>query len=125
MGADDRPMSGRRRPMRRLGDVLPEVAGALGIEEELRRARQMAAWQRLVGELVPVAAGSVLLAIQPPALVVSAPSALAGQELRLRSSELLRAFAGVPEGVRLAELRVVVRPAGGGSGAAGARPGRV
>lgn len=118
-------MSERRRPMRRLGDVLPEVADALGIDGELRRARQMAAWQRLVGEHVPIAGGSVLLDIQPPALVVSAPTALAGQELRLRSSELLRAFAGAPEGVRLAELRVVVRPPGGGSGRAGPRPGRV
>ena len=62
--------------MRRLGDVLPEVASTLGIEDELRRSRQMAAWQRLVAELVPAAAGgSSLLAVQPPALVVSATSA--------------------------------------------------
>jgi hypothetical protein len=97
--------------MRRLGDVLPEVAGALGIDAELRRARQMAAWQRLVGELVPAAADSALLAVQPPALIVSAASSIAAQELRLRALDLLRAFAGAPEGVRLSELRVVVRPA--------------
>jgi hypothetical protein len=111
--------------MRRLGDVLPEVAGVLGIDGELRRARQMAAWQRLVGELVPVAAGSALLSIQPPALVVSAPSALAAQELRLRSSELLHAFATAPEGVRLTELRVSIRPPGSpGSHGGAAGPGR-
>ena len=96
-----------------------------------RRARQMAAWQRLVGELVPVAAGSQLLAVQPPALVVSAAGPLAAQELRLRSSELLRAFAGVPDGERLSELRVAIRPPGpagspgGASGADGPRRGRV
>lgn len=110
-------MTQRRRPMRRLGDVLPEVAGALGINDELRRARQMAAWQRLVAELVPFAAGSVLLTVTPPALIVSAASPRAAQELQLRSSDLLRAFAGSPEGARLSELRVVIRPAGerGGS----------
>jgi len=96
--------------MRRLGDVLPEVAGSLGIAGELRRARQMAAWQRLVGELVPAAAESGLLDIQPPALVVSAASPIAAQELRLRSSELLGAFAAAPDGARLVELRVVIRP---------------
>ncbi len=99
--------------MRRLGEVLPEVASALGIEEELRRSRRIAAWQRLVAELVPAAAGeSTLLAVQPPALVVSASSPIVAQELRLRSAELLRAFAGMPEGVKLLELRVSVRRPG-------------
>lgn len=96
--------------MRRLGDVLPDVASSLGIEEELRRSRQMAAWERLVAELVPGAAGaSSLLAVQPPALVVSAATPIVAQELRLRSSELLGAFAGTPEGRRLLELRISVR----------------
>ncbi|HSH22017.1 MAG TPA: DciA family protein [Candidatus Caenarcaniphilales bacterium] len=100
--------------MRRLGDVLPDVASQLGIEGELTRSRQMIAWQRLVAELVPSAAGaSALLAVQPPALVVSATSPIVAQELRLRAGELLSAFGGTPEGVRLFELRVVVRPAGG------------
>jgi hypothetical protein len=104
-------MTIRRRPMRRLGDVLPEVAGTLGIDDELRKARQIAAWQRLVAEMVPVAAGdSVLLDVQPPVLLVSAASPVVGQELRLRSGELLRAFAELPDGQRLLELRVVVRP---------------
>jgi hypothetical protein len=119
----------RRRPMRRLGDLLPEVAGSLGIDAELRRARQMAAWQRLAGELVPIASGSQLLAIQPPALVVSAASPIAAQELRLRSTDLLRAFATSPDGLRLTELRVVIRrpgdDAGDNHGPAGPRRGRV
>jgi hypothetical protein len=97
--------------MRRLGDLLPEVAGTLGIGGELRKARQMAAWQRLVAELVPAAAGdSELLDVQPPVLLVSAASAAVAQELRMRSSELLRAFAELPDGQRLIEMRVVVRP---------------
>ena len=103
-------MSGRR-PMRRLADVLPEVAASLGIEGELRRSRQIAAWRRLVTELLPAAAGeSELLAVQPPALVVSAASPIVAQELRLRSTSLLDAFASTPDGVRLVELRIVGRP---------------
>lgn len=110
-------MSGPRRPMRRLADVLPEVAASLGIEDELRRARQLAAWQRLVAELVPGGrAESALLAVQPPALVVSAASAAQAQELRLRQRELLDAFARSPDGERLLELRVVVRGGGARSG---------
>jgi hypothetical protein len=35
---------------------------------------------------------------------------MVGQELRLRQRELLDAFAEAPDGVRLLELRVVVRP---------------
>ncbi|HWH23546.1 MAG TPA: DUF721 domain-containing protein [Candidatus Limnocylindria bacterium] len=109
--------SRRRRPSR-LADVLPGVASALGIDEQLRFARQVAAWQRLVGELVPIAAGSTLLAVQPPALVVSAASGSVAQELRLRQAALLATFEQSPEGERLLELRVVIRangPSGGRS----------
>jgi hypothetical protein len=99
--------------MKRIGDMLPEVAAGLGIDAELRLARQMAAWERLVGERVPAATGqSRLLSIQPPALVVSAADPRVGLELRLRQAELLTAFAQAPEGIRLLELRVVVRPPG-------------
>jgi hypothetical protein len=101
---------GRRRPSR-LGDVLPSVAASLGLDGQLRRGRQAAAWQRLVAELVPAArAGSTLLDVQPPALVVSAADGLVAQELRLRSAALLAAFAAMPEGQKLLELRVVIRP---------------
>jgi Dna[CI] antecedent, DciA len=96
--------------MRRVGDVLPGVASELGIDRELKLARQMAAWQRIVAERVPAAGGSsALLSVQPPALVVSAGSPIVAQELRLRQSELLDAFGQAPEGVRLLELRVVIR----------------
>lgn len=80
----------------------------------------MSIWVRLVEELVPAAAGtSQVLEIRPPTLVVSAEDQAAGQELRLRSADLLAAFGSAPGGVRLRELRVVVRP----SGRTGGRPG--
>ena len=105
-------MTARRYPTR-VCDVLPGVASTLGIDGELRRARQMAAWQRLVEERVPAASGaSSLLDVQPPVLVVSATSPIVAQELRMRQLDLLAAFAQVPDGVRLIELRVVIRPMG-------------
>jgi hypothetical protein len=106
--------------MRRLSDVLPEVAHSLGIEGELRLSRQIAAWRHLVAELVPAAAGeSELLSVQAPALVVSAASPIVAQELRLRSGVLLEAFAATPDGVRMVELRIVGRAGGGTAGPAG------
>jgi hypothetical protein len=99
--------------MKRVGDMLPSVAQELGIQDELRRARQLSAWERVVAEHVPAASGaSHLLSLQPPALVVSAASPTVAQELRLRQGQLLAAFAQAPEGVHLLELRVVVRPPG-------------
>jgi predicted nucleic acid-binding Zn ribbon protein len=96
--------------MRRLSDVLPSVASQLGLEQELELGRAYASWERLVGELVPAAAGATqLLEIRPPALIVSASDGFVAQELRLNSDELLRAFAGAPGGTRLLELRPVVR----------------
>ena len=104
-------MSPPRRPMRRVGDLLPGLASELGLHEQLIRAQAMAAWERLVAELVPPAAGATrLLEIRPPELLVSADDPMTGQELRLQSDVLLRAFATAPGGVRLRELRVVIRP---------------
>lgn len=106
-------MTRPRGTPRRLSDLLPEVAAALGLEGELRQARAIATWERLVAERAPGAAGrSTLLDIQPPTLIVAADSPIVGQELRLRSAELLAAFAAAPGGRRLVELRVVVRPVG-------------
>lgn len=103
-------MTGRRRPMRRLGDLLPAMASELGLEEELRLSRAMSSWTRIVQEHVPPAAGlTQLLAVEPPALIVTASAPIVAQELRLRSGQLLGAFASAPGGSRLMELRVVVR----------------
>ena len=50
-----------RRPVRRVGDLLPEAARALGLEEQLRWARATTAWDRLVQARVPAAAGGARL----------------------------------------------------------------
>ena len=52
------PSVDRRQPPQRVGDVLPDVAATLGIEGELRFARQVSAWQRIIAERVPAATGS-------------------------------------------------------------------
>jgi hypothetical protein len=100
-----------RRPMRRLSDLLPDLASQLGIDRQLQAATRARTWELLVAELVPHAAGSChLLETRPPLLIVSAPDAATAQELRLHASTLLDAFTGVAPGERLDELRVVVRP---------------
>lgn len=108
----------RKRPIRRIGEILPGIASQLGLEEELRAARAISSWGRLVEELVPAASGaSRLLEVRPPELIVSADDAPTGQELRLHSAELLEAFASAPGGQRLRDLRVVVQgPRKGASG---------
>ena len=109
---DPRETNRRRRPSR-VGDMLPSIAAEIGIEDELRLARQMAAWERLVEELLPAARGaSQLLSVQPPTLVASASDNVVAQELRLRQAQLLDAFARIPDGVHLIDLRVVVRAPG-------------
>jgi hypothetical protein len=105
----------RRRPFRRVGDLLPAVASQLGLEEELQTARASATWQRLIEEQVPGAAGATaVMAIRPPQLIVSAADAGVASELRLHAETLLDAFAAAPGGSRLDELRTVIggRPAG-------------
>ena len=102
-------MNRRKRPLYRLGDLLPGIASQLGLDEELRAARAMTSWSRIVEELVPGAAGaSRLLEIRPPGLYVSATDTTTGQELRLHTLELLDAFASAPGGQRLLELHVLV-----------------
>jgi hypothetical protein len=99
----------------RVGDLLPGLASQLGLTEELRAARAISSWRRVVEELVPAAAGaSSLVEIRPPALVVSATDAATAQELRLQTIALLDAFARAPGGQRLLELTVVVRAPGAG-----------
>ena len=108
-------MSSRKRPVHRLADLLPGLASRLGLDEELDAARAVASWTRIVEEQVPAAAGaSRLLEVRAPALIVSALDPATAQELRLRSPELLDAFASAPGGRRLLELQVVVRPASAG-----------
>jgi Dna[CI] antecedent DciA-like protein len=106
-------MSTRRRPMVRLGELIPDAARALGLEDELRLSRAIATFEALVAERVPAAAGSCrVVRLEGFALVIEADAPIVAQELRLRSPELLTAFASAPGGVGVRELRLHVRPGG-------------
>jgi predicted nucleic acid-binding Zn ribbon protein len=103
-------MTSRRRPMERIGDLLPAAARELGLEAELRLARATSTWTALVAERVPAATGSCrLVAIEADTLLVEADLPIVAQELRLRSGELLAAFRTAPGGFPATGLRVAVR----------------
>jgi hypothetical protein len=108
----------RRRRFHRVGELLTGLASELGIQDELRSARAISSWRRVVEEQVPAAAGATrLVEIRPPALLVSADDGATAQELRLHTRQLLDAFATAPGGQRLRELQVIVRtPPPGASG---------
>jgi predicted nucleic acid-binding Zn ribbon protein len=106
----DDPRRPTRRPVSRIGELLPEAARELGITEQLRWALAGAAWEEVVGERVPGAAGgSRPVRVEGHGtLVVEAASAVIGQELRIRAEELLEAFGERQGGIRAERLRVVV-----------------
>src|SRR3989442_13659416 len=80
--ADRRLMSGRRRPMTRIGDLLPDAARGLGLEDELRLSRAMATFEQLVAERVPAAAGACRVSrIEGFAIVIEADAPIVAQEL--------------------------------------------
>jgi hypothetical protein len=106
-------MTSRRRPMTRIGDLLPDAARGLGLEDELRLSRAMATFEALVAERVPPAAGACrVIRLDGFALIVEADAPIVAQELRLRATELLTAFAASPAGIGARELRVHVRSGG-------------
>ena len=97
----------RRRPMRRIGDLIPDAARALGLEDELRLARAISTWDALVAERVPPAVGACrLVALEHDAIVVEADEPIVAAELRMRALELLGAFGTAPCGARVHELRL-------------------
>jgi len=105
---------GRRRPMTRIGDLIPTAAAELGLAEELRRAQAAATFDAIVAELAPAAHGSCrAIRISGTSLVVEADAPIVAQELRLRSSALVAAFRQASQGGRatgaVLELRVTVR----------------
>lgn len=106
----DDPRRPNRRPVRKIGDLLPDAARELGLEEQLRWVRAAAAWEQVVAERVPGAAGGSrpVRLDGDGTLVVEAAAPIIGQELRLRSDELLEAFGRANGGVAAARLRVVV-----------------
>ena len=106
-------MTGRKRPMTRIGDLLPDAARGLGLEEELRLSRAMATFEHLVAERVPAASGACRVTrIEGFAIVVEADAPIVAQELRLRARELMAAFATSPAGGGARELRVIVGRSG-------------
>ena len=101
---------GRRRPMSRIGDLLPDAARRLGLEEELRRSRAIATFDAIVAERLPAAHGLCrAVRVDGDALVVEADAPIVAQELRLNAGALITALRASPGGVRLTELRVTVR----------------
>jgi hypothetical protein len=103
----------RRRPMERIGDLIPEAARRLGLEDELRLARAITTWEAIVAELVPAASGSCrLVAIEAGALVVEADAPIVAQEVRLSTPQLLAAFGAAPGRARADEVRIRIRRQG-------------
>jgi Dna[CI] antecedent, DciA len=106
--SDEEPR--RRRPMSRIGDLIPEAAARLGLADELRRARAVATFDAIVAERAPAAHGACrALRIDGTVLVVEADAPIVAQELRLHAIELAAAFRAAPAGVTVTELRVTVR----------------
>jgi hypothetical protein len=101
---------GRRRPMERIGDLIPSAAARLGLADELRRARAVATFDTIVAERVPAAHGACrAVAVEGESLVVEADAPIVAQELRLHASQLVTAFRAAPAGAPVSELRVTVR----------------
>jgi hypothetical protein len=106
-------VSTRRRPMVRIGDLIPDAARQLGLEDELRLSRAIATFEAIVAERVPPAAGACrVIRLEGFTVDVEADAPIIAQELRLRGPELMAAFAAAPGGLGVRELRVRVRPGG-------------
>ncbi len=107
MADRDPEAPGRRRRPERVGDLLPEAARQLGLEDELRLARAISTWDALVAERVLAAVGSCrLVALEPDAIVVAVDEPIVAAELRMRAMELLGAFSAAPGGTRARHLRL-------------------
>lgn len=100
----------RRRPMSRIGDLIPHAAARLGLEEELRRARLLATFDAIVAELTPAAHGACrALRVEGETLVLEADAPIVGQELVLHGDALAAAFRRAPGGAQVRQVRVTVR----------------
>ena len=100
----------RRRPMSRIGDLMPQAAAHLGLQDELRRARLLATFEAIVAELVPAAHGACrAVRVDGQMLLVEADAPIVGQELVLHGDELAAAFRRAPGGADVRQLRVTVR----------------
>src|SRR5215210_7518861 len=105
---EDRPR--RRGPMSRIGDLMPQAAAHLGLQDELRKARLIATFDHLVAELAPAAHGACrALKVDGETLVVEADAPIVGQEVLLHGDELAAAFRRAPGGASVRQGRVTVR----------------
>ena len=99
--------------MVRLGDLIPDAARALGLEDELRLSRAIATFEAIVAERVPAAAGACRVVRLEGFAWSSRPTRRSSpRSCGCASRELLAAFAAAPGGVGARELRVHVRPGG-------------
>jgi hypothetical protein len=100
----------RRRPMQRIGELIPDAAARLGVANELRLARAVATFDSIVAEHAPAAHGACrALRIDGSVLVIEADAPIVAQEIRLRADSLAEAFRAAPAGGPISELRVTVR----------------
>jgi len=100
----------RRRPMSRIGTLMPQAAAQLGLEDELRKARFLATFDAVVAELAPAAHGACrALRIEGETLVVEADAPIVGQELLLHAEALATAFRAAPAGAPVRQLRVTIK----------------
>jgi Dna[CI] antecedent, DciA len=113
----DPEAAGRARRPQRVGDLLPDAARHLGLEDELRLARAISTWDALVAELVPPAAGACrLVALEPDTVVVAVDEPIVASELRMRAGAPVappvgRRDVGRPLGVRTGPTRIIRVPA--------------
>lgn len=100
----------RRRPMSRIGDLMPSAAAHLGLEGELRKARFLATFDAIVAERAPAAHGACrALRVEGETLHVEADAPIVGQELLLHADELTTAFRTAPGGAPVRQLKVSIR----------------
>ena len=100
----------RRRPMSRIGELMPQAAAHLGLEDELRRARLLSTFDAIVAELAPAAHGACrALRVEGETLVVEADAPIVGQELLLHGDSLATAFRTAPGGASVRQVRVTIR----------------
>ena len=99
----------KRSGLERLGDLLPEAARQLGLEDEFELASAMAAWERVVAERIPAAAGACrMVTLSQGVATVEADEPIVAQEIRLRAPELLLALRSATA-APVRQLRVTVR----------------
>ena len=108
--SDEADAPRRRRPMQRIGDLMPAAAAGLGLQDELRKARFVATFDAIVAELAPAAHGACrAVRVDGETLILEADAPIVGQELLLHGTELAAAFTRAPAGMPVRQVRVAIR----------------